>query len=65
MDAWAPHANYIENNHMKRLLMIIFCGSEQKQRYPGGLQPPTFRLTAQRANRLRHGDFHVLQFYQI
>lgn len=24
---------------------------------PGGLEPPTFRLTAERANRLRHGDF--------
>ena len=23
---------------------------------PGGLEPPTFRLTAERANRLRHGD---------
>ena len=22
---------------------------------PGGLEPPTFRLTAERANRLRHG----------
>ena len=26
---------------------------------PGGLEPPTFRLTAERANRLRHGD-HTL-----
>ena len=26
----------------------------------GGLEPPTFRLTAERANRLRHRD-HVLQ----
>lgn len=23
---------------------------------PGGLEPPTFRLTAERADRLRHGD---------
>ena len=23
---------------------------------PGGLEPPTFRLTAERANQLRHGD---------
>ena len=22
----------------------------------GGFEPPTFRLTAERANRLRHGD---------
>ena len=25
----------------------------------GGLEPPTFRLTAERANRLRHRDSHV------
>ena len=24
---------------------------------PGGLEPPTFRLTAERASRLRHGGF--------
>ena len=28
----------------------------QKDSSPGGLEPPTFRLTAERANRLRHGD---------
>ena len=27
---------------------------------PGGLEPPTFRLTAERASRLRHGGFAVL-----
>ena len=27
-----------------------------KSASPGGLEPPTFRLTAERANRLRHGD---------
>ena len=26
---------------------------------PGGLEPPTFRLTAERANRLRHGDDRI------
>ena len=26
-----------------------------KQSPPGGLEPPTFRLTAERANQLRHG----------
>ena len=26
---------------------------------PGGLEPPTFRLTAERASRLRHGGTHV------
>ena len=29
---------------------------ENKIPSPGGLEPPTFRLTAERANRLRHGD---------
>ena len=62
MDAWAPHAHYIQINHMKMLFMIIFCGSKQKEPSPGGLEPPTFRLTAERANRLRHGDFHEVPF---
>ena len=25
---------------------------------PGGLEPPTFRLTAERASQLRHGGFY-------
>ena len=41
---------------MKILFVIIFCRSEQKE--PGGLEPPTFWLTAERANQLRHGDLH-------
>ena len=28
---------------------------------PGGLEPPTFRLTAERASRLRHGGLSLLQ----
>ena len=30
---------------------------------PGGLEPPTFRLTAERASQLRHGgfDIHMLE----
>ena len=31
---------------------------EKRRSSPGGLEPPTFRLTAERANRLRHGDLH-------
>ena len=27
----------------------------QKETPPGGLEPPTFRLTAERASQLRHG----------
>ena len=28
----------------------------EKQSLPGGLEPPTFRLTAERAGQLRHGS---------
>ena len=28
---------------------------------PGGLEPPTFRLTAERANQLRHGDMKSVE----
>ena len=30
-------------------------GRPKKMSPPGGLEPPTFRLTAERASRLRHG----------
>ena len=29
----------------------------EKETPPGGLEPPTFRLTAERASQLRHGGF--------
>ena len=42
-----------ENNlFLKR---IIICRRSKKATPPGGLEPPTFRLTAERASRLRHG----------
>ena len=41
---------------MKVLFVIMFCRSEQKE--PGGLEPPTFRLSAKRTNLLRQGDLH-------
>jgi hypothetical protein len=28
---------------------------------PGGLEPPTFRLTAERASQLRHGGSYFLE----
>ena len=31
----------------------------KKSSPPGGLEPPTFRLTAERANQLRHGDLSI------
>ena len=45
-------------NQQKIFGSIIFFNTKQKQKTyppPGGLEPPTFRLTAERANRLRHG----------
>ena len=34
---------------------------QEKGTPPGGLEPPTFRLTAERASRLRHGGLiHVI-----
>ena len=33
----------------------------QKGTPPGGLEPPTFRLTAERASRLRHGGLSLLK----
>ena len=45
----------------RRIYEKIFSGKLETKRKnwkpsPGGLEPPTFRLTAERANRLRHGD---------
>ncbi len=31
---------------------------KKKETPPGGLEPPTFRLTAERASQLRHGGLH-------
>ena len=32
---------------------------------PGGLEPPTFRLTAERASRLRHGGSDDKRLFQL
>ena len=41
--------------------------NKQKEAPPGGLEPPTFRLTAERASQLRHGGIIIddLQFRLI
>ncbi len=36
------------------------CFRSQKETPPGGLEPPTFRLTAERASQLRHGGINKL-----
>ena len=38
---------------------------QQTAASPGGLEPPTFRLTAERANRLRHGDLCEIMCYEL
>jgi hypothetical protein len=32
---------------------------------PGGLEPPTFRLTAERASRLRHGGCMPVFLHEV
>ena len=44
--------------HKHEIENIAEKNREKKASSPGGLEPPTFRLTAERANRLRHGDIH-------
>ena len=40
---------------------ILFCKKKTvAAASPGGLEPPTFRLTAERADRLRHGDLYEI-----
>ena len=58
----------VSQNHgtkAKRLLMSVdrlkTQNLKKKVSLPGGLEPPTFRLTAERANQLRHGSFYQLR----
>ena len=43
------------NRIFKRTLLFLL----KRGPPPGGLEPPTFRLTAERASQLRHGGFDV------
>jgi hypothetical protein len=38
---------------------------EPKTTPPGGLEPPTFRLTAERASQLRHGGCYYYVFKTV
>ena len=40
-----------------------FMQADKNSAPPGGLEPPTFRLTAERASRLRHGGFSLPQLH--
>ena len=60
----------IENKILNQKLIVFDSGpnlkfslisrSLIKVTSPGGLEPPTFRLTVERANQLRHGDIQSL-----
>ena len=39
---------------------MVVLNNDKSISPPGGLEPPTFRLTAERASRLRHGGLDVL-----
>ncbi len=38
---------------------------KRKSSPPGGLEPPTFRLTAERASQLRHGGYVYILWQAI
>ena len=49
-----------------RFMQIDVFAMEKKKKYsspPGGLEPPTFRLTAERASRLRHGGMVIILLF--
>ena len=52
---------------VKNFYQIFFCLESWLKKYapPGGLEPPTFRLTAERASRLRHGGMWLHAFVWI
>lgn len=43
---------------MREKFHVRLQGTEKCPSSLGGLEPPTFRLTAERANQLRHRDSH-------
>ena len=45
----------------KKYVLNFF--KEKKYSPPGGLEPPTFRLTAERASQLRHGGLTEPELY--
>ncbi len=44
---------------------IIINKMKFKKTPPGGLEPPTFRLTAERASQLRHGGLWIFMFLEV
>ena len=46
----------------QKIKMTKFVVNQTKKTPPGGLEPPTFRLTAERASQLRHGGLMLDKF---
>ena len=55
-DAPFPDINWV------CLTQILGMKIAPKLSLPGGLEPPTFRLTVERANQLRHGSTRIGKF---
>ena len=51
----ADHICRLDNSTMD-LVFVVSAHITLKTPLPGGLEPPTFRLTVERANQLRHGS---------
>lgn len=51
---------------MNRCIFVLFGKKKQQTAAsPGGLEPPALRLTAERANPLRHGDLYEITIKKI
>ena len=47
-----------QEGDLNLLIFLLLCTTQQQKiPPPGGLEPPTFRSTAERASQLRHGGF--------
>ena len=49
------------NLHIKKFLFFMI----KKISPPGGLEPPAFRLTAERASQLRHGGLMMVDNFNV
>ena len=55
---------FFNDVHMALCVGILHKKIDKNVTPPGGLEPPTFRLTAERASRLRHGGpLRLRQFH--
>ena len=62
----------VDKKNDETIFEVLFTGPSKlsplrtdKNSSPGGLEPPTFQLTAECANRLRHGGLLLLNSSKI